>query len=424
MDSPRRRARNENCATVKSLQYYGTFYEKEIDGVKNKMYPCKLCESELNGNKQHNLVAHLQNVHPETFDLIADKKQDIKVDRLEFLQNIVEMVTVNGRPFKSISDSGFQSIIQNQLRKFDAAGCALNLSDPKLPEVKKELSEMACRVRDKIKEEVHRRALALLIDIGTKNRRSIFAISIQYTVNGRLRTRSIGMIELQQSNTGKYLAGVIRDQLTLFGIDVRQILTITTDNGKNVLKMIRDFDAIVQDEIEQNTSVNAPPETTHTQSEEDFDDIEADDEINQLLTEMDSDEGALEEIFEESLFKRHENLLNEMSRQLVTEFGLDVLWDITGVNCSAHTLQLVIKDALLAIDKKHRNVISLCRNVAKFLRLKSTKHAYKTHGQNYTDPRLDVVTRWGSTYMMVWLVIFYHLYLFSNSNFYSRYMTF
>lgn len=74
---------------------------------------------------------------------------------------------------------------------------------------------------------------------------------------------------------------------------------------------------------------------------------------------MGTDEEALEEIFEESLLKRHENLLNEMSRQLVNDFGLNVLWDITGVNCSAHTLQLVVKDALLLIEKKIE-ILSVC----------------------------------------------------------------
>lgn len=361
MDSPRKRARNENSATVKALKYFEPLCEKEVDGVKKKKYSCNLCTSEINGTKQHNLVAHLQKVHPENFDLIADRKKDIPVKRLEFLQNIVEMVTVNGRPFKSISDSGFKSIVQNKLNKFDAAGCSLNLSDHNLPEVKEHMSEMASRVRDKIKEEVRCRALSLLVDIGTKNRRSIFGVSVQYTINGKFRTRSIGMIELDQSNTGKYLAGVVRDQLKLFGIDLRQILTITTDNGKNVLKMIRDFYAILQDEIEQSASEDASTESlrTNTVGESNTDDIQTDDEINQVLAEMGTDEEALEEIFEESLLKRHENLLNEMSRQLVNDFGLNVLWDITGVNCSAHTLQLVVKDALLLIEKKIE-ILSVC----------------------------------------------------------------
>lgn len=112
-------------------------------------------------------------------------------------------------------------------------------------------------------------------------------------------------------------------------------------------------------------------------------------------------------LFEDTLLKQHENILSEMSQQLVNDFGLDVLWDITGVNCSAHTLQLAIKDALKLIALKNRNVISLCRNVAKSLRLKSTRHTYKEeHGREYKIPGLNVETRWGSTYTMVSLLFY------------------
>lgn len=166
-----------------------------------KIYSCKLCTANLNGTKAHNLVSHLNNIHREKFNLIADQKNDISAERLQFLQNIVEIVTVNGRPFSSIHDSGFKSIIGDKLKEFDAAGCTLNLSDRNLSEVKEKLSEMASRFRKRIKEETRGRALSLMIDIGSKNRRSIFGVSIQYMMNGKLRVRSIGMIELLKSNT-------------------------------------------------------------------------------------------------------------------------------------------------------------------------------------------------------------------------------
>lgn len=404
----RKRKRDENSTIAKALQYFKFFREEQIDGTKKIMYTCNLCDSNanpLNGTKPHNLVSHLQRIHPNKFELI-DEKKDIKLKRLELLQNIVEMVTVNGRPFTSISDSGFRSIIENKLKKFDKAGCPLNLSDANLPEVKKNISETASRVREKIKEEVCGRALSLIADIGTKNRRSIFGISIQYCINGKSRVRSIGMIELLKSNTGKYLADVIRSHLKLYEIDLRQILTITTDNGKNILKMVRDFGSIMHNEIDSTNNEQASSEyCTNTEEfiESNSSGLQTDDEINEVLKAFDekTDEEALEEIFDEALLRQHENLLNEMSQHLVADFGLEILHEITGVNCAAHTLQLSIKDALNLIAKNNQNVIKLCREVAKSLRLKSTQHIFKTHGGSYRLPRLDVETRWGSTYMMV-----------------------
>lgn len=56
-------------------------------------------------------------------------------------------------------------------------------------------------------------------------------------------------------------SGVVLDCLKEYEIDLRQILTITTDNGKNILKIVRDIDAILQNEIEEKTDNNAPSQS-------------------------------------------------------------------------------------------------------------------------------------------------------------------
>lgn len=106
-------------------------------------------------------------------------------------------------------------------------------------------------------------------------------------------------------------------------------------------------------------------------------------------------------MFDDVLLQEHADLLTEMSREMENSLGPDIVWDITGVNCSAHTLQLAIQDALKKLAKQHQNIIKLCHNVTKTLRKKSIKHQYSEHGGSYKKPRLDVETRWGSTYLMV-----------------------
>lgn len=283
------------------------------------------------------------------------------------------------------------------------------MSDSNFPEVKEHLRELANRVRDKIKEEVHDHALCLLVDIVKRNQRSIFGVSIQYMVDGKLKVRSIGMIELEQSHTAKYLANVICERLKIFEIDLKQILTIATDNGKNVLKMVRDIDIILQDRIASNTSdktrnaLEPFGQNGQSSANEPYSDMIIDDEIEFLLQETDdeNDEEVLESLFDEAFFQQNNTLLTEMSNKVINDFS-DVIWDITGVNCTAHTLQLVIKDALKKIAKKHQNVIKLCRKVAKALRLKSTQQNYEKHfNRKYHIPRLDNDTRWGTMYTMV-----------------------
>lgn len=420
MQSPsRKRVRDENSLTQKAKKFFEELGVKHVKGHPKIFYKCKECSADINGSKPYNLVSHLNTVHPGIHQSIAEKQKDKHpVKRLKLLQNIVEIVAVNGRPFKYILDSGFQSIIQNKQNKLNRAGCGLNLHDKDLPEVKKHLHEMAIGVREKIKKETRARPLALLVDIVTKNRRSIFGVSIQYIINGELKVRSIGMIELLKPHTGIYLAEIIYQRLKVYEIDLRQILTITTDNGANVLKMVNDVGEILHNTMGDDNL--APPESPRDSC--DFQsDMQTDDEISKLLSEVEelTDEDALEILFDDVLSNDKKNLLTVISNHVIEHVGLEVQFNISGVKCSEHTLQLGITDALKKCARQYTNVIILCRNVAKSLRTKSTQHTFETNTQGqYRTPRLDVETRWGSTYMMVSFVF----NIFRSHEFSIRYM--
>lgn len=85
----------------------------------------------------------------------------------------------------------------------------------------------------------------------------------------------------------------------------------------------------------------------------------------------------------------------------MTNHGADIAWNITGMNCVAHTLQLAVHDALNKLAVSHKNVIELCREMSKFLRLKSTRTDVLQLNIEYRLPRLEVKTRWSSMYHMV-----------------------
>lgn len=403
---------------TKARKYFDISELTDANGIHK--FVCKTCSAKISGSKLYNLSSHLQHIHPELFDEISgSKKTAIQLKRLEMLHSLVEIITVNGRPFRSLLDSGFQSLIKEDLKRFNEAGCSLQLKNKNLPEVKKKMQEMASKVRDKIKNEVQGRVLSLMCDIVSKNRRSIFGISIQYIFNGKLRVRSIGMIELHESNTGLNLAAVVCARLKLYDIDLKQILTMSTDNGSNILKMVRDIDNILQNAI-QNEDLqkqNQPPINHQVDADStEFEiDIETDDQIAQLLLELEetSDDQALDFLFEDLNSERHKKVLRDMTEQIVDEAG-PILMDITGVNCAAHTLQLAIKDALNELLLMHKNVINLCRNVAKALRLKSIQHKLDSMGKQFKKPRLENDTRWGSLYSMVRCVILMNCGIFMN----------
>lgn len=318
---------------------------------------------------------------------------------------MTEIVTVNGRPFASLLDSGYQNSIRKELNTLEENKCGFNMSNKNLHEVKQNVARTAEKIREKIRSETENRAVSLLADVVTKHRRSILGVSLQYSFNGDLKVRSIGFIELEKSHTGKYLAQLIIKRLGELGVALKQVLTITTDNGKNILKMIRDMtDELIKviDQANTNTveQTNANP-VISIQKDILHDDVAIDKEINELLAQsIDiTDEEALERCFEEVSSLDNTTLLREIVKEVST-YG-NIVWDITAVNCAVHTLQLGVGDGLKKLRVSIKNVIELVRLVAKFLRLKSTCIEMEELGKTYSLPNLECTTRWGSMYLMV-----------------------
>lgn len=217
-------------------------------------------------------------------------KESLPVKRLRILQNAVEIIAVNGRPFNYLLDSGYQAGIQNKLQKLKNSGMGLNFSK-NLPEIKEHLTKMAENVRIKI--------ISLMADIGTKNNRSMFGVSAQFVVFGKVHIRSLGLFELDQSHTGVYLANVLRDCLSMYGIEKWQTFCITTDNGKNILKMVRDFNDLESwnvSNINENANISTPHNVLLSN---DNDCAHTDDEIQHILAQCNeiTDEDALDMIF-------------------------------------------------------------------------------------------------------------------------------
>lgn len=410
MESPAKKRRTNR--TEKSKTYF-KFISAE-NGI--HIWECTLCDKRVNGTKSSNLTSHLKS-HPDAYSDVCSEKSSIEHARLKLLLNCVELVTVNGRAFRCLNDSAIHKMNEDVLAQLQKAGCRLDLQDPHLHEVKNEIMNISKQIREKIACEVKDQFLSLLVDIVTKRGRSIFGASIQYINNKNVKVRSIGMMELNESHTGIYLANLIIERLKVINVDLKQIVTITTDNGSNVLKMVRDVHSHLQSAVEESrqqvTSLQNTPnrnnETLHDIVNEEATDLEIDD----LLSAEDdlTDGQAISLILQAAEIEDDEptnlelhanqNLLKAMQSNMANDCGSNVVWNVTGINCIVHTLQLAISDSIEALQKSVKNLISLCRRVAKHLRLASTEREFKLQGINFKRPRIDVVTRWGSLYQMV-----------------------
>lgn len=409
----KKRKRVEATVTDRAMQYFEKIItneeasDEEISQKKKnkKTHKCKLCLFDFNGINRWNLSSHLSTKHPSVFsEITSNKKEPISVTRLRLLQRCTEIVTINGRPFNSLLDSGFQALIETTLDDLAAGKCGVNLSHNNLAEVKQHLSQTAKKVRDKICAEAANKPLSLLADIVTKHQRSIMGVSIQYHFNGDLKVRSIGFIELADKHTGKYLAQLIIERLQDYGINLKQIITITTDNGKNMLKMVRDIANQLVNEIDEaKTNTDTPSKNVPFSNNYLNEDVHTDIEIGVVLAKAReiSDDEALEAIFEEvAASDSNDTLLNVMTKEMEVS-GADWLWNITGLNCAAHTVQLAIKDCLNELGTSEKNVIELCREICKMLRTDSICNEMANLGKEYRLPRLESKTRWGAMYLMV-----------------------
>lgn len=416
--SPSKRKR-DGTVTEKTLPYFEKIQTTNNSDSKNndvkskKTHVCKLCNNELNGTREWNLSSHLLNCHYDVYlEATSDIKEPIPIKRLKLIQNCTEIVTINGRPFSYLHDSGFKSIIKDTLTELRDGKQPLNLSDSNLTEVKNHLSKTAEKIRNHIRCETKDRPLSLMCDIVTKHRRSILGISLQYSVNGQRKVRSIGMIELHESHTGVYLAKKIVERLHELGINLKQIITITTDNGSNMLKMVRDMECCLRAEINQGKQNQNENQSTSVQNRAPLNtnenEAEVDSAIDNFLSETyatdEDDDAAIQQIITEiddqMAVESHISLLGDVATEMIN-CGTNIEWDITSINCAAHTLQLGIKDAMKRLEQRHHNVIRLCADACIFLRLKSTRNESEMADISYRLPRLENVTRWGSMYIMV-----------------------
>lgn len=392
--------------------------EEFVNGKSLNRFKCTVCPNlkVLNGNTPSNLPKHFKQCHPKEYaEHIADKNEDsIEVQRLKTIHSCVELVSINSLPFSILSSSGFRRALEDKLRVYQLAGCELNLSDHHVLEIKEKVREVAGAIHDQIKSEVKGKIISVMVDSATRNRRSIFGINIQYRHNGTLKVVTLAMCELKESHTAKHLADVLSNVLAQYEIDLAQVLTITTDSGSNMIAMIKDIEKrLFEDDDEADLHATSNDQTENELFEPtpnviceptDDDELNAEKDIDHFLNEIElSVAEALDIAFDESA--NYGRLLENLVTNVRQRTGNHHLF-VTSIKCAAHTLQLAVNDAIGLLGKNNTNAIALCRHVAKFLRLPSTKYAMQQAGLKCILPALDVNTRWSSTFRMV--IAFYY----------------
>ncbi|XP_023036980.1 uncharacterized protein LOC111519607 [Drosophila willistoni] len=150
--------------------------------------------------------------------------------------------------------------------------------------------------------------------------------------------KTLGLIQLKASHTSKNICAEIKSILTDFSISRKQVYTITTDNGRNMIKAVELLNNDSEDEEEV---------------AEDLDD---------------------------------DGLLKDLK-----------IYSIRSIKCAAHTLQLAVKDFFQRHE--YASFINKARKIVTLLR--TPAYRYLITEESLPQPILDVATRWNSTYSML-----------------------
>lgn len=329
-------------------KYFKKVEDKQICQVQN-------CQKMLTGDNVTNMCRHLEKKHREVFikfQTVVDETRNINrtknkginisINTSEELiwEGCIELATTGGLPLSFIHNNGFKKIVKPIKDKieFQKELNVLNL--------KTKINETAAEIRSKIKEDIKNSMISVKIDCVSRLCRSLLGINIQYEENGKIQIRTLAVKDLRERHTGFYIKTVINDVLKEYGVTLKQIYTITSDNGTNMIKTV----ALLREDLE--AEINEESE---------------DEELEMDMNEI-------------------ENLIVADSNNL-----------INCMRCAAHTLQLVVCDAIKDVNLGSK--IAECRKLA--IALRKPSNYTKIVTQKLRKPILNTPTRWNSSFDMI-----------------------
>lgn len=180
----------------------------QLFGVRGKQ---KENSETIFGQKKWNLKKHLESVHPEIYGKHFNEKKKFALlkKRMQIMQNLCEIVAINGRPFYYLLDSGFRQLIENDLNELSDHGLAIRL-DRNFEELHNYINELANKDRKHIQSCLNGRFIALMLDAASKNNRSILGISAQYFADGKVNIHVLAMAHMEKAHTSEYMQNLVR----------------------------------------------------------------------------------------------------------------------------------------------------------------------------------------------------------------------
>lgn len=381
---------------AKNIKTFIECFESTKTDDEKLSYSCCIDGCQNKYTEKSSSIRHLRKHHKEIYEHIRCGKVEesveknksqfsfhirVKVNPNDILDACAELIAVHGLPICAVEYPAFKRILNPYVIALRMKGVELSIDKRK---IKKHIKTRKDEIKKIIKNETKKTMVSLMIDIATRYNRSVLGISISYVHDGKICIRTIGLHVLKSSHTGKCIRDLIIQTLTDYDICLAQLVSITSDNGKNMIKAIALLDAIYQNHkaaSNQNRSCDFPESTNEMHG------VDVDDEDEYYID---------PDVFDDEYYN---DLLEEVRSYFEGPFDL-----IQGVVCGAHCNHLVVSHAIAASPETKR-VIEECRTLVKKLRTPTFRSKLKA--ANFNMALLDVTTRWNSIYSMVCPFRFY-----------------
>lgn len=362
------------------------------------------CEKYFHSSQSNVRKRHLKNIHPDVLNSIGRKVKDqygedsessedegeqirLNLSKKLVIDACVEMVTKNGLPFNTMDKSGFVKILNPILGGLAAKNHPITINRNN---IKTHVQTKADIIVRKIKEELNGRMICLMLDMATRQSRSILGISVQYMLKEKNVVRTLAMDHVTSKHTGIAIRDRLLAVLEKFEIQTDQIFAITTDNGSNMIKTI------------ELMNERQPTESNHR--------IESvldllDQSIATLNLQESGDEfSSTDDDETEASHKNTELQLDEMRKTIESIFDDDLILSfMNAISCAIHTMQLGIKDAFSDPSfTAGKTLIEKCTKLVRALRVPSAIRVIDK--ENFPRPIKKVTTRWNTDQMMVCLL--------------------
>lgn len=160
------------------------------------------------------------------------QKISFLMDKNVYISSIVRWVTELNVPKLFFSKKFVSSVLQ-PLEK------ALKLSCVSRKNIMRYVDVVEARMVAHITEQMRGKLICVKADLASRKGRSILSINAQFVSKGKIIVVTLAMIERLERNTAENIFAEITKVLEKYQVDLRNVYSITTDNGSNFIKAVK-----------------------------------------------------------------------------------------------------------------------------------------------------------------------------------------